>query len=96
MPHKLGNLWPQIADYDALRDAWREVRSGKGHKAVVLRYESNLAVNLSRLEARLQDGSYCPREHYEFWIIAAVAQTHTDAREHQPCGSTNRDGAAGH
>jgi hypothetical protein len=68
MPHKLGNLWPQIADYDALRDAWREVRSGKGHKAVVLRYESNLAVNLSRLEARLQDGSYCPREHYEFWI----------------------------
>ena len=68
MPHRIGNLWPQIADYDALRDAWREVRSGKGHKVVVLRYESNLAVNLSRLEARLQDGSYCPREHYEFWI----------------------------
>jgi RNA-directed DNA polymerase len=68
MPHKLGNLWPQIADYDALRDAWREVRSGKGHKPVVLRYESNLAINLSRLEARLQDGSYRPRQHYEFWI----------------------------
>jgi retron-type reverse transcriptase len=68
MPHKLSNLWPQITEYDALLDAWREVRSGKGHKPVALRYESNLAVNLSRLETRLQDGSYQPRPHYEFWI----------------------------
>lgn len=69
MPHKLSNLWPQIASYDALCDAWREVRSGKGHKSLVLRYESNLAVNLSALEARLQDGSYRPKPHYEFWIL---------------------------
>ena len=25
MPHKLGNLWPQIANYDALLDAWKEM-----------------------------------------------------------------------
>ena len=68
MPHKLGNLWPQIADYDALMAAWREVRSGKGHKVPILRYESDLAVNLSRLEASLQRGTYVPRRHYEFWI----------------------------
>ena len=68
MPHKLGNLWPQIASYDALLEAWREVRSGKGHKVPILRYESDLAVNLSRLEAQLLDGRYRPREHYEFWI----------------------------
>lgn len=68
MPHKLGNLWPQIADYDALLYAWKEVRSGKGSKAPILRYESNLAVNLSRLEHQLLSGSYQPREHYEFWI----------------------------
>ena len=68
MPHKLGNLWPQIANYDALLYAWKEVRSGKGSKAPVLRYESNLAVNLSRLEHQLLSGQYQPREHYEFWI----------------------------
>jgi retron-type reverse transcriptase len=68
MPHKIGNLWPQIADYDALHDAWKEVRSGKGHKPNILRYESNLAVNLSRLESRLLEGRYTPRPHYEFWI----------------------------
>jgi hypothetical protein len=48
MPHKLKNLWPQIADYDVLRDAWREVRQRKSTKPLILRYESNLAVNLSR------------------------------------------------
>ena len=68
MPHKLGNLWPQIASYEGLLDAWKEVRSGKGSKSLILRYESNLAVNLSRLEARLLDGRYRPHEHYEFWI----------------------------
>ena len=68
MPHKLGNLWPQIASYDALLDAWREVRSGKGTKRLILQYESNLAVNLSHLEAKLLDGRYKPRPHYEFWI----------------------------
>ena len=68
MPHKLGNLWPQIANYDALLYAWKEVRSGKGSKASVLRYESNLAVNLSRLEHQLLSDQYQPREHYEFWI----------------------------
>lgn len=68
MPHKLGNLWPQIADYDALMAAWKEVRSGKGHKVPILRYESDLAINLSRLERSLKNGSYVPRRHYEFWI----------------------------
>jgi RNA-directed DNA polymerase len=68
MPHKLRNLWPQIADYDALRDAWREVRQRKTTKPLILRYESNLAVNLGRLERALQDGSYKPKRHFEFWI----------------------------
>lgn len=68
MPHKLSNLWPQIASYDALLDAWKEVRSGKGDKRLILQYESNLAVNLSHLEAKLLDGRYKPRPHYEFWI----------------------------
>ena len=68
MPHKIGNLWPQIADYDCLMDAWREVRQRKSSKVNILRYESNLAVNLSRLEGSLRDGSYRPRQHFEFWL----------------------------
>lgn len=68
MPHKLRNLWPQIADYDALLDAWKEVRQRKTTKPLMLRYESNLAVNLSRLERELQYGTYRPSRHYEFWI----------------------------
>jgi hypothetical protein len=68
MPHKLNNLWPQIADYDALLAAWREVKKGKASKPNILAYQSNLAVNLSRLEAKLQASEYQPSQHYEFWI----------------------------
>jgi RNA-directed DNA polymerase len=68
MPHKLGNLWEQIADYDALLDAWREVKQRKSLKVNILRYQSNLACNLSRVERKLRDGSYKPRPHFEFWI----------------------------
>jgi hypothetical protein len=68
MPHKLGNLWPQIADYDCLLEAWREVKKGKATKPNILAYQSNLAVNLSRLEAKLKACEYRPSEHYEFWI----------------------------
>jgi RNA-directed DNA polymerase len=68
MPHKIKNLWPQIADYDSLLYAWKEVRQRKATKPVILRFESNLAVNLSRLEHSLLDGSYHPRKHFEFWI----------------------------
>jgi hypothetical protein len=68
MPHKLGNLWPQIADYDSLLEAWQEVKQGKSSKPNILAYQSNLAANLSRLERRLKAYEYRPSEHYEFWI----------------------------
>ena len=68
MPHKLSNLWPQIADYDALLDAWKDVKKSKTTKPNILAYQSNLAVNLSQLERKLQDGEYQPSQHYEFWI----------------------------
>lgn len=68
MPHKIRNLWPQIADYDSLLFAWKEVRQRKTTKPLILRYESNLAVNLGKLESQLLDGSYKPKKHFEFWI----------------------------
>jgi RNA-directed DNA polymerase len=68
MPHKLSNIWPQIADYDALLLAWQEVKQRKSSKVNILRYQSNLASNLSRVERKLLDGTYQPRPHFEFWI----------------------------
>lgn len=68
MPHKIKNIWEQIASYDGLYEAWKEVRRGKGSRDLVLRYESNLAVNLSRLEQRLLSGEYKTKRHYEFQI----------------------------
>jgi retron-type reverse transcriptase len=74
MPHKIDNLWHQIADYDCLMDAWREVRQRKSSKVNILRYESNLAVNLSQLESSLQDGTYKPRPHFEFYLYDPKAR----------------------
>jgi hypothetical protein len=68
MPHKIGNLWPEIASYDALLVAWQEVKQRKSSKANILRYQSNLAVNLSNVERRLLDGTYKPRPHFEFYL----------------------------
>jgi hypothetical protein len=68
MPHKLSNIWPQIADYDSLLFAWKEVKQRKSSKVNILRYQSNLASNLSRLEGQLQQRTYRPRPHFEFWI----------------------------
>lgn len=68
MPHKIRNTWSQIADYDSLLFAWKEVRQRKATKPLILRFESNLAVNLNNLERSLKDGSYYPRRHFEFWI----------------------------
>lgn len=74
MPHKIRNAWTQIADYDSLLFAWKEVRKRKANKPLILRFESNLAVNLGRLERSLQDGSYQPRRHFEFWIYDPKAR----------------------
>jgi RNA-directed DNA polymerase len=68
MPNKIGNLWPKIASYDALLVAWQEVKQRKSSKANILRYQSNLAVNLSNVERRLLDGTYKPRPHFEFYL----------------------------
>jgi len=68
MPHKIKNLWSQIADYESLLFAWKEVKQRKTTKPAILRYESSLAVNLDRIESSLVDGTYAPRPHREFWI----------------------------
>lgn len=48
--------------------AFNEVKKRKTYKDTFLQYENNLAVNLSNLLTRLDDGSYKPRAPYQFTI----------------------------
>ena len=69
MTRKIRNIWEPICNYESLYVAWREVRSGKGNKPQILKYESNLPINLLSLESRLLSGEYCPKPHYEFHLF---------------------------
>lgn len=58
---RFGNLKYRWCSYDALLDAWLEVKRHKSYSLDVISYENNLAVNLSELLDKLSDGSYVPR-----------------------------------
>lgn len=66
MPQKINHTWERICTFESLHTAWREVKSGKSERGVVLRYENDLVPNLERVLGSLRDGSYQPRPHYEF------------------------------
>lgn len=57
-----------ITSYDTLYAAWKEVRRGKTFSDAVIKYESNLAANLSDLSERLKNGSYKPKGYKKFMI----------------------------
>lgn len=61
----LKHLW---CNYDALLDAWWEVKRNKGCYFSILDYELNLAVNLSNLLIRLENECYEPYPLRSFYI----------------------------
>ena len=61
----LKRLW---CNYDALLDAWGEVKRNKSYCFTTLSYEQNLAVNLDTLLHRMEDGTYHPRELRVFYV----------------------------
>lgn len=65
---RYGNLKKIWCTYETLLQAFNEVKKHKTYKDSFLIYENNLAVNLSNLLARLDDGSYKPRAPYQFTI----------------------------
>ncbi|MHB8840995.1 MAG: reverse transcriptase domain-containing protein [Candidatus Aquicultor sp.] len=65
---RYGDLKKIWCTYETLLQAFNEVKKGKTYKDSFLLYESNLAVNLSDLLKRLDDGSYKPRVPYQFTI----------------------------
>ena len=62
---KLKHLW---LNYDALLDAWWEVKRNKSYFFTILDYEQNLAVNLSNLLTSLENGTYRPEKLRSFYV----------------------------
>lgn len=65
---RVGNLFNKWANYQSLLNAFYEVRKGKSYHNSLLKYERNLAVNLSNLLKKIQNGTYQPRPFREFKI----------------------------
>lgn len=65
---RIGELKSLWCNYDVLLQAWGEVKRNKSYFFSILAYEENLAVNLSNVLIRLQDGSYQPRELRTFYV----------------------------
>ncbi len=63
-----GELYKKWCTYEALLEAWGEVRRDKTYHFTILKYEQNLAMNLSRLLLSLESGSYRVRETRKFTI----------------------------
>ncbi|MHB8871812.1 MAG: reverse transcriptase domain-containing protein [Candidatus Doudnabacteria bacterium] len=65
---RYGDLKKIWCTYETLLQAFNEVKKHKTYKDSFLMYENNLAVNLSDLLTRLDNGSYMPRAPYQFTI----------------------------
>jgi RNA-directed DNA polymerase len=61
----LKNIW---CNYDALLQAWQEVRTGKTCHYSILQYENNLACNLNDLLDRLINNTYEVRPTRDFYV----------------------------
>lgn len=60
MVKRLGNLYPQITDFDNLYQAYRLARKGKGDRPDVARFELNLEAELIELQRALVNETYLP------------------------------------
>jgi retron-type reverse transcriptase len=62
------NLYPEVASFGNLFEAWHKARKGKRGQAEVATFEFHLETNLLRLEAELRDRSYRPGSYRSFYI----------------------------
>lgn len=65
---RAGNLKVLWCNYDALLDAWWEVKKNKSYFFTILDYEQNLAVNLSNLLTSLENDTYQPQTLRSFYV----------------------------
>jgi len=62
------NLFADIANFSALRDAWRKAVAGKRRKPGAAAFTAGLETNLLRLERELRDGTWQPGRYVEIAV----------------------------
>lgn len=65
---RIGNLEQSWCNYDALFDAFKEVKKNKSYYEPILAFESDLVSNLNRILKSLEDGSYKVKPTRDFYI----------------------------
>jgi len=65
---RYGNLWQDLIDFDNLLCAARQAQQGKRYRPNVLAFNSNLDVELLRLQRELRDKTYRPGKYRTFRI----------------------------
>ena len=68
MPKRHDNLFEQIANFKALREAALRAAAGKRAKPRVAAFLANLEKQCLRLERELQQGTYTPGRYSAFWV----------------------------
>jgi len=64
-----GKLYPDLTTFANLFAASRQARRGKRYRDNVLVFEANLEAELLRLQAELQNKTYCPGAYRTFYIV---------------------------
>ena len=66
---RVGNLLKSWCNYDALFDAFKEVKKNKSYYVPILEFENDLVGNLNRILKSLEDGSYKVKPTRDFYIF---------------------------
>lgn len=65
---RIGNLWPQLTNFDHLMECARKAARGKRSRPDVARFLLDLEPNVCALQRELLDGSYQPGSYATFRI----------------------------
>ena len=69
MPKTAKNIWPQVASFATLAEAFNKVRTGKRFDPDTMRFYANLEGNLFALEEQLLQKTWRPAPFREFHIV---------------------------
>jgi len=100
MPRRLKNVWPDIANFLNLYEAYRDARRGKRYTDACLKFSWALESRLFDLEGRLVNEVWQPGRPYEFKVLEPKpryiqAPPFADRVVHQPwCVRSSRRSSA--
>ena len=68
MAKTVKNVYPQIANFENLYEAWRKARRGKRYTAATATFEQNLDVELTTLHRELLTETWQPGGYRSFTV----------------------------